>query len=101
MCDRLFPISQLCHLHSLVLCFSACQQSNRDKSVHMPSSSCLGKCRKDLLTLFDRGLLWRCSVRTWTHTGIFLSDYGWHRQSICLCFFILDRRVSYDNARAV
>jgi len=61
MCDRLFPISQPCKLHSLVLCFSACQQSNRDKSVHMPSSSCLGECRKDLPAFFYRGLLWRCS----------------------------------------
>jgi len=89
MCDRLFPISQPCKLHSLVLCFSACQQSNRDKSVHMPSCSCLGECREDLPAFFIEGFFG--AVRTWTYTGIFLPDYSWHRQSICLCFFILVR----------
>lgn len=99
MCDRFFPISQPCLLHSLVLCFSACQQSNRDKSVHMPSSSCLGECRKELPALLSWGFFG--AVRTWTHTGIFLSDYDWHRQSICLCFLFWIGGVFYDNTRTV
>jgi len=84
MCDRLFPISQPCKLHWFFVSLPVSRVIGISLSicrlVHV-----LASVARICLRFFIEGFFG--AVRTWTYTGIFLSDYSWHRQSIVCVFY--------------